>query len=102
MVNLFLIDKLNITIIGKDADSQVILQLDEDEDTILNPGTDAVVSDLDGNICVMNLMDFRNHVLKSISLLSEVDSLFRDLLDCDPLDSDPPEQLVVDEIPKVD
>jgi len=87
MPKVFMIDGLNLTLVGKDFDSQVIMQFDEGDNTQLHPGTDSLVEELDGNICVMDAVSFRAHILKGMALLSVVDPLFRELLNCEPEDT---------------
>jgi len=87
MANLILVEDINITVIGKEPDGQIVLQFDPSDNTELNPGTQTVIDDLDGNVCVMDIVSFRKFVLKSMAALANVDPLFSELLNCGPSDS---------------
>lgn len=102
MEKTFLINELNLTMVGKESDAQVIIQFDESDYISLLPGTSSIVDDLDGNICVMNIDSFRNFVLKGMDLLSNVDPLFRGLLDGDTEDSEEEIIETVEKSPTID
>jgi len=86
MLRAFKINGFNITTldaaIGENR-GQAIMQFDEDEEVFMSPGTEILVDELDGNACIMSVEDFRVHVLKCISILSKIDPLFGELLDCE-------------------
>lgn len=98
----FLVNELNLTMVGKESDAQVIIQFDESDYISLLPGTSSIVDDLDGNICVMNIDSFRNFVLKGMEILSNVDPLFHGLLDGDPEDSEEEIIETVEKSPTID
>jgi hypothetical protein len=89
MSNVFKIDGFNITPLDislNENKGQIILQFDENNDVDMSAGTEILVSELDGNICILNVEDFRIHTLKCISILSKIDPLFGDLLNCEDAD----------------
>jgi hypothetical protein len=87
---LHVVNSMNLMSVGNKEESNVIFQLNEvDADCVdLHPGIDVVTSDIDSDVYVMSLSDFKEHILRGMAFLSERDSLFSDLLNCDSADVD--------------
>lgn len=100
---LHVINSMNMISVGNKDESNVVFQFNEIEADCVDvcPGIDVIVSDTDGDVYTMSLPDFREHILRGIAFLSERDSLFHDLLDCDPADADEEDTAQVSNGPEI-